>query len=115
MGAYVLGITEGPVRKRKQTGKASESTHGPSLDSTKGGTSHDMVTNQASKRHSLPGERREMGKSGHGNKQTDQGARTTWRAKTEGQFRIHKQPQQARDTHVLDWAKGGTSQHTVTA
>ena len=51
-----------------------------------------------------------MDKSGHGKKVTKKGALTNWRGQREGQVRTWKESDQARGTHVLEMAEGGTSQ-----
>ena len=63
-----------------------------------------------SKRHSLSGNGRGRDKSGHGKKVTEQGVLTGWRRQREGQVRTQKQSDQARGTHELETAEGGTSQ-----
>jgi hypothetical protein len=70
--------------------------------------------NLASRAHSQPRECREIDKSGHGNRLTDRRAPTSWRLQRGVEVRIQKQSQQeARGTHLLDRAKGGTSHDMV--
>src|SRR6267142_268650 len=72
-----------------------------------------METHRASC-HSHPEEYRGRDKSGHGNKQSMQGAPTFWRVQRERQVRTQKQTEQARGTHQLESAEGETSQDTET-
>src|SRR6266850_2159102 len=72
-----------------------------------------METHRASC-HSHPEEYRGRDKSGHGNKQSKQGALTFWRVQRERQVRTQKQTEQARGTHILESAEGETSQDTET-
>ena len=69
-----------------------------------------MERNQASKRHLLSREHRGRDKSGYRKKPSEQGALTSWRAQRGGQVRIQKETDQARSTHFLEMAEGGTSQ-----
>jgi len=50
--------------------------------------------------------------SGHRKKQTEQGALTSWRWQREGLVRTWKGTDQARGTHMLETAGGGTCQDT---
>ena len=67
---------------------------------------------QPSKAHSPTGDGRGRDKSGHRKKVTKQGALTNWRWQREGQVRTRKESDQARHTHFLEMAEGGTSQDT---
>jgi len=100
---------EGQVRTWKETDQA-RGTH--SLETTKGGTSQDMERNQLSKGHSQTGDRIGRNKSGHREKQTEQGALTSWRPHWEGQVRTQKETDRERGTHSLETRKGGASQDT---
>jgi len=82
------------------------------LESTEGETSQDTETNRASKGHSPTGECRGRDKSGHRYKPSKQGGLTNWRSQRERQVRTQKQTEQARGTHHLEIAKGGTSDDT---
>jgi hypothetical protein len=83
-----------------------------SLEATQGGTSKDMTRDQQGEVHSQTGDRTVRDKSGHRKKLTDRGALTTWRSCREGQVRTLKETDQARCTHSLETAQGGTSQDT---
>jgi len=80
------------------------------LETAERGTSQDMERKQLSKGHSLSRDGRGRDKSGHGKKLMEQGALTPWRPQREGQVRTHKESNQARGTHSLEMAEGGTSQ-----
>jgi len=82
------------------------------LESADGRTSQDTEGIQASEGHSLPGERRQMGKSGHGRNPSERGALTNWRAQMDGQVRTRKESKRVRGTHELESADGRTSQDT---
>jgi len=99
--------SEGQVRTRKESDQAR---HTHFLETAEGGTSQDTETKQPSKVHSQTGDGRGRDKSGHGNKATKQGALTDWRRQREGQVRTRKERNQARHTHFLETAEGGTSQ-----
>jgi len=75
-----------------------------------GGTSQDKERKPPSKAHSLPGDGRGRDKSGHRKKAIEQGALTYWRQQREGPVRTRKESDQARHTHFLETAEGGTSQ-----
>ena len=69
-----------------------------------------MERKQLSKGHSPTEDGRGRDKSGHGKKATKQGELTNWRQQREGQVRTWKESNQARGTHSLETAEGGTSQ-----
>ena len=69
-----------------------------------------MERNRLTEADSLPGDGRERDLSGHGKKQTEQGALTSWRRQREGLVRIRKETDRSRCTHKLETAEGGTCQ-----
>ena len=95
------------------------------LGAAEAGTSQDMETNQPSKGHSLPGDRRGREKSGHGKKVTEQGVLTSWRPQKEGEVRICMERRQTSKDHSHSrdhrgWNKSGhgnkpTKQGTLTS
>jgi len=87
-GTHFLETTEkGQVRTQKESNQARGTYK---LEITEGGTSQDMERMQPSQEHSLPGDHRGRGKSGHGKKVTKQGALTNWRPQRKGQVRTQK-------------------------
>ena len=64
----------------------------------------------ASEGHSRPADDKERKLSVHGQKPTDRGALTPWRQQMEGLVRTRKETDQARATHELETAEGGTFQ-----
>ena len=98
---------EGQVRTRKENDQAR---HAHRLEMAEGGTSQGKKRKQPSKEHSQTGDGRGRDKSGHRNKVTKQGTLTNWRWEREGQVRTWKESNQARHTHQLEMAEGGTSQ-----
>ena len=98
---------KGQVRTRIESDQAR---HTHFLETAEGGKSQDTETKRPSKVHSPTGDGRGRDKSGHGNKATKQGALTDWRRQREGQVRTRKERNQARHTHFLETAEGGTSQ-----
>ena len=98
---------EGQVRTRKESDQA-RCTH--FLEMAEGGTSQDIERKQPSKAHSLSGDGRGRDKSGQGKKVTKQGTLTDWRWQREERVRARKESDQARHTHFLEMAEGGTSQ-----
>ena len=68
--------------------------------------------NRPSEMHSPTGGGRGRNLSGHGNKLTKQGALTSWRWQREGLVRTENETDQAKGTHTLEPAEGGTCQDT---
>jgi len=97
------------VRTRKESDRAR---HTHFLETATGGTCHDTEGKRTSKAHSLPGDRKGRDLSGHGTKLTKQGMLTSWRPQREGLVRTWKETDQARCTHCLETAEGGTCQDT---
>jgi len=64
------------------------------------------------KRYVLPGEGRRRDKVRTHKELSEQGALTNWERQREGQVRTWKGRDQARGTHTLETAEGGTSQDT---
>jgi len=60
--------------------------------------------------HSQTGDRRGRNKLRHQKEVIKQGEFTPWGWQREGQVRTWKESDQARDTHSLETAEGGTSQ-----
>jgi hypothetical protein len=75
-----------------------------------GGTCQDTEKTRPSEEHSLSGDSRERDLSDHGKKLTERGALTLWGQQREGLVGTRKEIDQARDTHVLKTAEGGTRQ-----
>jgi len=98
---------EGTCRTRNKS-ELARGTH--SLRSTQ--TCQEIERKQDYEGHSLPGEHRERDLSGHGKKETEEGALTLWRPHREGLVRIRKKRDRARGTHSLETASGGTCQDT---
>jgi len=71
---------EGQIRTRKQTGRA-RATHVLVAERRQVRTRKQTEQHEG---HLLPGEHRWRVKSGHGNKPSEQGALTNWKAKREG-------------------------------
>jgi len=67
---------------------------------------------KAMKEYSRTEEHRERDLSGHAKKPTKKEALTNWRGKREGLVRTRKETDQARLTHFLETAEGGTFQDT---
>ena len=80
------------------------------LERTEGGTCQDTERNQLSEAHSLPGDGRWKDLSEQGKKPTKGGPLTPWRRQREGIVRSRKETDQARHTHKLKTAEGGTCQ-----
>ena len=76
----------------------------------KNGQSQVTEGNRPREGHSLSGDRRGRGKSGHGKKVTKRRALTLWRQQREGQVGTQKETDQARGTHSLEMVEGVTSQ-----
>jgi hypothetical protein len=76
------------------------------LETAEGETCQDMKTNQLSKVHSLPGDGRGTGLSGHRKKLTERGPLTSWRWPREGFVRTQKETDRAMCTHFLETAEG---------
>ena len=79
---------------------------------TLGETSQDTEEIPPSEGHSPPGDGIGREKSGHRKNLTERGALTYWRRYHEGQVRTQKESHQARGTHILEIASGGTCQDT---
>ena len=92
---------------QKQTDRA-RGTH--QLKTAEGGTCEDMEINQPQEGHSLPGDCRGRGLSGHGKKPTERGALTSWKRQREGLVRTRKESNRARGTYSLETGEGGTHQ-----
>ena len=77
-----------------------------------GGTCQDTKRNRPTDAHSPTGDSRGMHLSGHGNKQTDRCALTSWRQQREALVRIQKDTDRPTRTHILETAEGCTCQDT---
>ena len=82
------------------------------LETAEGGTCQYMKRNRQSEAHSLSGDSRGRGLSGHGKKPTERGTITFWRRQREGLVRTWKETDRARPTHILETAEEGTCQDT---
>ena len=80
------------------------------LETAEGGTCQVTKGNQPTEEHSLSGDGRGRGSSGHGKKETKQGVLTCWRWQREGHVRTQKESNRVRSTHFLETAEGGTCQ-----
>ena len=120
--------------RQVRTQKESDPVRGThSLETASGGISQDIERIRPSEGHSHPGDGIGMGKSGHGKdwtergyshtgdgvtremskrrkNPTERGALTYWRRRQEGQVSTRKGSDQARGTHLLETASGGTTQ-----
>jgi hypothetical protein len=92
---------DGQLRMGKETEQAMGT---PSLESTEGGTSQSGKRNQASDRHSRPGERRRRDKSEWEKKPSERRILTLCRAQMEGQVRVGKETERVTGTHKLESA-----------
>ena len=77
-----------------------------------GETCKDTQGNRPTEVHSLSGDGRWRGLSGHTRKPTDRGPLTNWRRRREGLVRKRKETDRLRPTHKLETAEGGTCQDT---
>jgi len=103
-GTHFLESAEKQVStvKESETEEARpKSTHTLERD---GSTRQDAK--KASEGHSQTGEGRERDVSGHGNKLSERGALTSWRAEREKQVITQKQSGRAAGTHELESAEG---------
>ena len=100
---------EGLVKAWKETEQARR-TH--NLETADGRTCQNTERNQLSKAHSPTEDSRGRDSSGHGKTPTKQGALTSWRQQRERLVRTREETNQARCTHQLETAKGGSFQDT---
>jgi hypothetical protein len=98
---------EGLVRTLKETDQA-RGTH--FLGTAEGGTCQDTERDRLSKGCSRAADGRGWDLSGHRKKQTEWGALTNWGWEREGLVRTQKETEEARGTHILKTAEGGTCQ-----
>ena len=75
------------------------------------GTCQDTERDQLRKAHSPTGGGKGRDLSGHRKKPSERGALTSWRQQRERLVRIWKEADQARHTHSLETAEGGTCQN----
>ena len=97
------------MRPQKKTNRAR---HTHILETAEGGTCQDTEKNWPSEAHSLSGDGRGMGLSGHTKILAKRGTLTNWRQRREGLVRAQKETDGARRTHWLETAEGGTCQDT---
>ena len=81
------------------------------LETAEGASCQDMERNRPRQAHSLPGDGRGMGLSGHGKKSTNRWALTLWRRQKEQLVRTLKEIDRAWCTHFLETARSEFSGH----
>ena len=82
------------------------------LETGEGWTCQDRERNRPIEGHSLSGDSRGRDLLGHGKRSTEGRTLTPCRRQREGLVRTRKNTYQAKGTHFLETAKGGTSQDT---
>ena len=87
-GTHKLEMVEGEACQNAERNRSGEGTH--SLKMVEGGTCQDTERKRPSEGHSLPGDGRGRGLSGHGKSPSEQGALTFWGQQRERLVRTRK-------------------------